>query len=240
MKYLAIFCLILIPTLVLGATYSPLVGIPGVSNSNTDFNLYINSIYALSIGIAALLAVIKIIIAGVKWMLTDVVTSKEDAKKDIKGALIGLLIVLSAVLVISVINKDILSVDMKFNAPANITPSTPASQAYTESNLTSIKDVTENVQYFELKKAILGNSDDQYNFTRTCYGLGYKPEFTHSTAGSGIKCLKPGPTGLAKTEDWCFKSCDTSDFSRQEIIDWCDGGTLALDVNEDDYIICTK
>ncbi|MCD5381621.1 MAG: pilin [Candidatus Pacebacteria bacterium] len=113
MKYFVFFLLILIPAVSLAQFYDPIVGVPGVDPKNSDFNVYINSIYALSIGLAALLAVIKIIIAGVKWMLTDVVTSKEEAKEDIKGALIGLLIILSAVLLISVINKDILDVDLK-------------------------------------------------------------------------------------------------------------------------------
>lgn len=122
MKYLIFSFLLLIPVISLAANtvYEPLVGLPGV-DEGADFNTYVNSIYALSITIAALLAVIKIVIAGVKWMLTDVVTSKEEAKKDIKGALFGLLIVLAAVLIISVINKDILEVDLTFEpvpAPA--------------------------------------------------------------------------------------------------------------------------
>lgn len=136
MKYLIFSFLLLIPIISLAANtvYEPLVGLPGV-DEGADFNTYVNSIYALSITIAALLAVIKIVIAGVKWMLTDVVTSKEEAKKDIKGALFGLLIVLAAVLIISVINKDILEVDLTFQpvpAPAqtlNMTNNTGANAA---------------------------------------------------------------------------------------------------------------
>ncbi len=136
MKYLIFSFLLLLPIISLAANtvYEPLVGLPGV-NEGADFNTYVNSIYALSITIAALLAVIKIVIAGVKWMLTDVVTSKEEAKKDIKGALFGLLIVLAAVLIISVINKKILEVDLTFEpvpAPAqtlNMTNNTGANAA---------------------------------------------------------------------------------------------------------------
>ena len=65
--------------------YKTLVGLPGLKSSATgevDFDTFINSLYAMSIGIAALLAVIKIIIAGVKYMLTDIITSKEEAKKE--------------------------------------------------------------------------------------------------------------------------------------------------------------
>lgn len=72
-----------------------------------NFNDYINAVYLMFISIAALIAVIKIIIAGVKYMFTDIVTQKSDAKNDIKGALLGLLVVLAAVLVLGIINPDL-------------------------------------------------------------------------------------------------------------------------------------
>ena len=71
------------------------------------FESFINLIYGLAISFAALLAVVKIVIAGVKWMLSDVVTDKGDAKKDIQGALLGLIVIISAVLIITVINPTI-------------------------------------------------------------------------------------------------------------------------------------
>lgn len=92
--------------------FTPLVGIPGLDGNVDDFGAYINALYVLSISLAALLAVIKIIIAGVKWMLTDVVTTKQDAKNDIQGALVGLLIVISAVLVLQFINPALVKTDL--------------------------------------------------------------------------------------------------------------------------------
>jgi uncharacterized membrane protein len=108
-------------------TYQPLVGIPGVNNTATDFNLYINQLYFLSISLAALLAVIKIIIGGVKWMLTDVVTSKSDAKNDIRSALLGLLLIVSAVLILGTINPQLRQLNVLGGAPAlNQLPGTGA------------------------------------------------------------------------------------------------------------------
>ena len=101
-------------------TFVPLVGIPGV-NPDADFGTYINALYVLSISLAALLAVIKIIVAGVKWMLTDVVTRKEDAKKDIQAALTGLLIIISAVVILTTINPNL----VKFNLLPETTVTTP-------------------------------------------------------------------------------------------------------------------
>jgi hypothetical protein len=76
-----------------------------------DFNDYINAVYLMFISIAALIAVVKIIIAGVKYMFSDIVTQKSDAKNDIKGALLGLLVILSAVVVLTIINPDLATFD---------------------------------------------------------------------------------------------------------------------------------
>lgn len=117
---LASLIVLSLPATVFGQayTYEPLVGIPGVGQGEgddvtIDLNDLLNALYAMSISIAALLAVIKIVIAGVKYMMTDVVTTKGGAKSDIQNAVLGLLVVIGAVLILFVINPDIL------NTPAN-------------------------------------------------------------------------------------------------------------------------
>ncbi len=86
--------------------FVPLVGIPGVDNASS-FGSYVNALYALAISLAALIAVIKIIIAGAKYMLSDIVSSKSAAKDDIKNSLIGLLIIIGAVVILNTINTDL-------------------------------------------------------------------------------------------------------------------------------------
>ena len=115
MKFLIILTLVYLHLpLVVSAQYTPLLNnLPGgLGDPSADFNAYINALYVLSISIAALLAVIKIIIAGVKWMTTDIVTTKGEAKEDIRSALIGLLIVLSAVVILTIINPQLVNVDL--------------------------------------------------------------------------------------------------------------------------------
>lgn len=134
MKYILPIIVFFLPYVTFAQlTYTSLVNVPVTTGSG--FEGYINSIYALSISIAALLAVIKIIIAGVKWMTTDIVTSKGDAKRDIQGALVGLLIVLSAVLIISVINPSITDVDTgslsMSTPPPGVPPPPPPTPAET-------------------------------------------------------------------------------------------------------------
>jgi len=101
-------------TPVLALAQQNLVNLP--IGETASFNDYINAVYLMFISIAALIAVIKIIIAGVKYMFSDIFTQKSDAKRDIQGSLLGLLVVLGAVIVLSIINPDLAS----FNP--NITP----------------------------------------------------------------------------------------------------------------------
>ena len=110
MKKILLTLILLLPILTSAAEYKSLVVIPGLDNANTNFSDYINSLYVLSISVAGLMAVIKIIIAGVQWMTTDIVTSKGEAKKNIQGALTGLGVVLAAVLVLNVINPQLTDV----------------------------------------------------------------------------------------------------------------------------------
>ena len=74
-----------------------------------DLAKMLNTIYKMCIGIAAMLAVLKIMQAGIMYMGSDVITEKSAAKKIIGQAIGGLLLVLSPVIVFSIINPDILS-----------------------------------------------------------------------------------------------------------------------------------
>ncbi len=99
------------------SVYKPLVQIPGLDANSQSTSQYVEALYILSITVAAFLAVVKIIFGGVKWMLSDVVTDKSAAKKDIWGAIIGLLIVLSAVLILNTINPQLKELNFLQNAP---------------------------------------------------------------------------------------------------------------------------
>ncbi len=120
--YIAIFSLIvLLPGVLFAAEgeFIPLVGLPYIGDGGgpKHFGEYVKALYYAAISIGAFLAVIKIIFAGVKYMLTDVVTTKGDAKKDIYGALIGLLIVVGAVLILQTINPRLLEIKLFNEAP---------------------------------------------------------------------------------------------------------------------------
>lgn len=110
---------LLLPLVALGqeGEFKALVGIPNLDPEQPDIETYLNVLYVLSISIAALLAVVKIIFAGVKYMVSDVVPTKESAKKDIKGAIFGLLIVIGAVLILETINPKLSSTSVLRDLP---------------------------------------------------------------------------------------------------------------------------
>lgn len=95
-----------------GEAYQPLTGIPGVDPNNLSLVSYVNALFLLSIALGAMLAVIKIVLAGFKYMFTDVVTTKSDAKSDIYGALLGLGILLATFVVLYTINPQLTSLNI--------------------------------------------------------------------------------------------------------------------------------
>lgn len=168
MKYLPLLTLVILltPTIAFGATeqYQPLVGIPGVTDTGDalSFDKLVNALYALSISIAALLAVIKIVIAGIKWMTTDIISSKGAAKKDIQGALLGLLVVLAAVLIITVINPDILknNLNLSKSGPVSKAAVVPSTLSVTPSDMGAYTSLERDVGAVQLSIFKKGCKDD--------------------------------------------------------------------------------
>ena len=91
--------------------FQPLVNnLPGVTDASNLPDL-LNGLFTITIGIAAILAVLMIGIGGFQYMGTDSFSSKESAKKRITSALIGLGIILGSVLILSTINPNIVDLD---------------------------------------------------------------------------------------------------------------------------------
>ena len=104
-----------------GATpeFVPLTGLPGLRDldKNTSIATYINAVYLTIIAIGALIGVVRLAIAGVKYSLDDIVTHKQDAKDDIKGVLLGLAILLIPFIVLNTIYPGLTNLDVLSSAP---------------------------------------------------------------------------------------------------------------------------
>ncbi len=120
--FFVITAIIFLPTVTFAQRY--LVDLP--IDTKGSFDEYINLLYKMSISVAALLAVVKIIIAGAKYMLSDIVTNKSEAKKDIQGALLGLLLIIGAVIILNTINPALrdggLNIEKLEKVPVTINP----------------------------------------------------------------------------------------------------------------------
>ena len=110
-----ILSLLVIPLLGQAAGPSTLVDIPQVNSAN-GINGYIEALYTLAITAASLIAIIQLIKAGSKYVFSAVVTDKGEAKKDIRNALIGLLIIIGAVTILNEINPQLTNLNILGNA----------------------------------------------------------------------------------------------------------------------------
>lgn len=74
----------------------------------------IRYIYLFSLGIVGFIALLSILIGAIKYTTAaGNVSQVEDAKKQIKEALLGILILLAAVLILNIINPDLINIGFK-------------------------------------------------------------------------------------------------------------------------------
>lgn len=74
---------------------------------------YLNLMIKLFIGICAVLAVIMIVMGGIQYMTSELISSKEAGKERIRNAIFGLLLALGAYTLLFTINPNLLNTDLK-------------------------------------------------------------------------------------------------------------------------------
>lgn len=126
---------------VLAQGFVPLAPIPGLTQGVTTnpagLATFFNNLYKYSIGLAAALAVIQIIWAGLDIAIfqKDSVSAITDSKGKIYNAVFGLVLVLSPVLVFSIINPSILNLSLNL-PPLKTTSGTPITSGQTTTPVT--------------------------------------------------------------------------------------------------------
>jgi len=88
----------------------PQLSIPGTEKSNTA--VFLPGLVKLIIGIATALAVIMLMWGGIQYMSTDAWAGKSEAKDTITNALVGLLLVISAWLILYTINPKLVEINL--------------------------------------------------------------------------------------------------------------------------------
>lgn len=100
--------------------YTLLAPLPGAEasfdpTSDGALGKYINLIIKLVIGISAVLAVVMIVMGGIEYMGSELISSKESGIERIQNAILGLLIALGAYALLNTINPDLLKSDIKID-----------------------------------------------------------------------------------------------------------------------------
>ncbi len=89
--------------------YQLLQKLPGVGNTTNLADL-VSALINIMIAIGVLLAVMMLSVGGFQYMGQEAVSSKEDAKKTMTQAILGLMIIFGAYLILYIINPDILHI----------------------------------------------------------------------------------------------------------------------------------
>lgn len=121
------------------AGFVPLTNIPGLTSGATasqeGLANFLNNLYKYLIGLAAAIAVVEIIWGGIEYSTQDVPGSKQNGKDRIQGAILGLVLILSPVLVFSIINPSILNLSIglpELDTKSNYKPASNIGQPLTE------------------------------------------------------------------------------------------------------------
>jgi hypothetical protein len=88
-----------------------------VSGTNS-LGTYLNLIIKIFIGICAVLALIMVVMGGIEYMTSDLISSKEAGKERIRDALLGLVLALAAWTLLYTINPNLLQTNINIPAAA--------------------------------------------------------------------------------------------------------------------------
>jgi hypothetical protein len=136
-------------------SYTPLAQLPGIpsvidpgveSGEAGSFTLpqYIRTIVRIAIGVIGVLAVVMIVVAGVQYMGSDMITEKESARSRLMGAVLGLILALSSVLLLRTINPQLtnLSIGILKESQWCAEPANQAKKAKAEEKEKKIAELT--------------------------------------------------------------------------------------------------
>lgn len=104
--------MLLIPAIALAADFVPLAPIPTNLGGDTQtIGGYVNTVFQLAIAFGAALAVLRIVIGGFRYMVSEAIPQTKEARSDITAAIVGLLLLLVTWLTLNIISERILNLD---------------------------------------------------------------------------------------------------------------------------------
>jgi hypothetical protein len=89
--------------------YTPLEPIPGqATGSNATFCSLLNTLFTVLIYLGGMLAVLFLVLGGITYMVSEVVDKRSMARDRIKGALLGLLLLLMSWIILNTVNPQLI------------------------------------------------------------------------------------------------------------------------------------
>jgi hypothetical protein len=109
--------------------YQPLAPLPDIPTNKGKITAssYITGVFMLVIAVASGLAVVMIIVGGIQYMSTDAFSGKSEAKNTIQNAIWGLLLAISAWLILNTINPKLVNFNLEIPTPRNSNSTTAPS-----------------------------------------------------------------------------------------------------------------
>ncbi len=85
---------------------------PTSSKDNNAFGSYLNTMIKIIIGLCAVLAMVMIVMGGIQYMTSELISGKEAGRERLNNAILGLLLALGAYALLFTINPNLLKTDL--------------------------------------------------------------------------------------------------------------------------------
>lgn len=178
--------------------YTPLAPLPGIQDDQgyVDLSNYLPNIFNLTIGLAAVLAMIMITIGGIEYMTTTSEGGKSGARNRITYAIGGLILAIAAWLILYTINPALLNFNIveieRDRIPVKEYSSLSSAPEgwYTNTLTVSPFERQKYGPYVSLEKcesSFTSESDTEWRFFQGCLN-----EFEESTIRTSLTGAKPG------------------------------------------------
>lgn len=219
MRFIFLISFLILPlsTFAADTSFVPLTSFPGLTEGGNAANMkaFLNSVYKICIGAAAAIAVLQIIRAGILFMTNKgSVSENEQARELLQGAVLGLILVLSPVIVFSIINPKILTLDfgvgsLKQEHPATGSLGSSVTEQVVESVTTSIANACGVTMTAEQKTCVDNKAKELQAAYAACMkaaGADTKKQdecsktLQSSGAGAANSCI----SGLTSTQTTCI------------------------------------
>ncbi len=106
-----LFLTVLIPSAAYAIDYTPLVNLPFVGSEGPTTGGYLVAIFKLLIGLAGIIAVVRLVLCGFKAIVSPIPSARHDANECVLGVVSGLLLIFSSWIILDQINPKILSTE---------------------------------------------------------------------------------------------------------------------------------